>query len=236
MDINDNIESPIEVKISFNKLLNEYESLIEDDNDYIVANAYRVLKIAEDNPILRDGFSDFETFKTHEKEINDILQDTFSPILTKNEIKTASIPYHNYTFNSSERFKTILKTAGADFKLEMKNMPQDQRYIVTCAIILNVCYGYNLNFKRPFYYEIPDANGIMRYYKILYNADFTEIIPKADAPKITEADYNELLDNFENLDMWKEKFPPFSYTFKGFVISNIFDVTDDQSISNIKQV
>tara|TARA_R110002049_G_scaffold82703_1_gene210218 strand:+ start:500 stop:2872 length:2373 start_codon:yes stop_codon:yes gene_type:complete len=234
LDINDNIESPIEVKISFNKLLNEYENLIEDDNDYIVANAHRVLKIAEDNPILRDGFSDFETFKTHEKEINGILQDTFSPILTKNEIKTASIPYHNYTFNSSERFKTILKTAGDDFKLEMKNMPQDQRYIVTCAIILNVCYGYNLNFKRPFYYEIPDANGIMRYYKILYNADFTEIIPKADAPKITEADYNELLDNFENLEMWKEKFPPFSYTFKGFVISNIFDVTDDQSISNIK--
>jgi hypothetical protein len=74
----------------------------------------------------------------------------------------------------------------------------------------------------------------MRYYKILYNADFTEIKPKASAPKITEADYNELLDNFENFDMWKEKFPPFSYTFKGFVISNIFDVTDDQSISNIK--
>jgi hypothetical protein len=29
-------------------------------------------------------------------------------------------------------------------------------------------------------------------------------------------------------------FPPSSYEFKGFVISNIFDVTDDQSISNIK--
>ncbi|NRD21788.1 GAF domain-containing protein [Winogradskyella litoriviva] len=234
MDINDNIESPIEVKISFNKLLNKYENLIEDDNDYIVANARRVLKIAKKNPILRDGFSDFKTFKTHEKEINGILQDTFSPILTKNEIKTASIPYHHYTFNSSERFKNILKTAGDDFELEMKNMPDDQRYIITCAIILNVCYGYNINFKRPFYYEIPDANGIMRYYKILYNADFTEISPKENAPKITQEDYNELLDNFENIELWKEKFPPQSYMFKGFVISNIFDVTDDQSISNIK--
>ena len=34
--------------------------------------------------------------------------------------------------------------------------------------------------------------------------------------------------------MWREKFPPNTYDFKGFVISNIFDVTDDQSISNIK--
>ncbi|MUU78750.1 GAF domain-containing protein [Winogradskyella endarachnes] len=234
MDINANIESPIEVKISFNKLLNQYESLVENENDYIVANARRVLKIAEENPILREGFSDPGIFKSHEKEINGILQDTFSPILTNNEIKTASIPYLNFTFNSSERFKKILNSAGEDFNLEMKNMPENDRYIITCAIILNVCYGYNLNFKRPFFYEIPDEKGVMRYYKILYNADFTEIIPKENAPKITEEDYNELLDNFENIDIWKEKFPPNSYLFKGFVISNLFDVTDDQSISNIK--
>ena len=113
-------------------------------------------------------------------------------------------------------------------------MPTDQRYIISCTIILNACYDYNLNFKRPFFYEIPDANGIMRYYKILYNADFTEIVPNENAPEITKEDYDELLDNFENIDLWKEKFPLNSYEFKGFVISNIFDVTDDQSISNIK--
>jgi hypothetical protein len=124
--------------------------------------------------------------------------------------------------------------AGDDFELQIKNMPEDDRYIVACAIILNYCYGYNINFKRPFFYEIPDVNGILHYYKILYNADFCEIIPTEKAKKITKADYDELLDNFENIDLWKEKFPPNSYLFKGFVISNIFDVTDDQSISNIK--
>jgi len=146
----------------------------------------------------------------------------------------ASIPFHNLIFNSSERFNSILKTAGNDFELQIKNMPTDQRYIIACTIILNACYGYNLNFKRPFFYEIPDSDGVMRYYKILYNADFSEIVPKKNAPKITKEDYDELLDNFENIDLWKEKFPINSYEFNGFVISNIFDVTDDQSISNIK--
>ncbi|SDG94021.1 GAF domain-containing protein [Winogradskyella thalassocola] len=234
MDINDNIDSSLVIKISFDKLFKQYENLILDDNDYISANAERVLEVAKNNPILREGFSDFSVFKTHEKEINVILQDAFSPILTKNEIKTASVPYHNFIFNSSERFRSILKTAGDDFELEMKNLPENQRYITECAIILNFCYGYDLNFKRPLFYEIPDSNGIMRYYKILYNADFTEITPNENAVKITQDDYNELLDNFENIDLWKEKFPLNSYTFKGFVISNIFDVTDDQSISNIK--
>ena len=234
LDINDNIESPLILKVSFNKLLNQYEDLIRADNDFIAANASRVLKIAEENPILRDGFSDLEVFNTHEKEIEGILQDAFSPILTKNEIKTASIPFHNLIFNSSERFKSILETAGNDFELQIKNMPTDQRYIIACTIILNACYGYNLNFKRPFFYEIPDADGVMRYYKILYNADFSEIVPKKNAPKITKEDYDELLDNFENIELWKEKFPINSYEFNGFVISNVFDVTDDQSISNIK--
>ena len=234
LDINDNIESPLIIKVSFNKILNQYENLINSDNDFITANARRVLKIAEDNPILREGFSDLNMLITHEKEIEGILQDAFSPILTKNEIKTASVPFQDVIFNSSARFKSLLNTAGDDFELQIKNMPEDQRYIIACTIILNFCYGYDLNFKRPFFYEIPDANGIMRYYKILYNADFTEIFPNVNAPKISQEDYNELLDNFENVALWREKFPPSSYEFKGFVISNIFDVTDDQSISNIK--
>ncbi|WP_298892794.1 GAF domain-containing protein [uncultured Psychroserpens sp.] len=233
-DINENIESPFELKVSFSKLLKHYEELAKSEDEFIAAKARRVLKTADAHPVLRDGFSDPKILKEREKEISIILQDSFSPVLTKNEIKTASVPFHNLIFNSSERFKSIIETAGDDFELEIKNMPKDDKYIIACTIILAFCYGHSINFKRPFYYEIPDANGIMQFYKILYNADFTEIIPADNAPKITQEDVDELLDNFDNMELWKEKFPPNSYTFKGFVISNIFNVTDDQSISNIK--
>lgn len=233
-DINENIESPFTLKVSFNKLLKYYEVLSKNEDEFLAAKARRVLKTASPFPELREGITNPEVLIEREKEISIILQDSFSAILTKNEIKTVSVPYHNLIFNSSERFKNIIKTAGDNFNLEIKNMPEDDTYITACTIILNLYYGYEINFKRPFYYEIPDANGIMRYYKILYNADFTEIIPNKNAPKITDEDYKTLLDNFDNIELWKEKFPPFSYTFKGFVISNIFDVTDDQAISNIK--
>ncbi|PWH83515.1 GAF domain-containing protein [Algibacter marinivivus] len=234
MDINDSIESPMMLKVGFNKLLEHYENLAKSDDEFLSAKAKRVLKTAKPYPELRDGFSETQILKDREKEISVILQDSFAPVLTTNEIKTASVPFHDLIFNSSERFKNIIKIAGDGFELNIKNMPDDDRYIIACTIILNFCYGYNLNFKRPFYYEIPDANGILRYYKILYNADFCEIIPTEKAKEITKEDYDELLDNFENVALWKEKFPVESYIFKGFVISNIFDVTEDQSISNIK--
>jgi len=234
MSINDHFESPLLLSISFNKLLERYEALAQNDDEFKAAKAKRVLKIQENYPELRDGFSDVTLLQTYEKEIATILQDSFSPVLTNNEIKTASVPFHDLIFNSSERFKKIVNDAGDRFELRIKNMPDDHRYILACTIILNFCYGYDLNVKRPFFYEIPDSNGIIRYYKILYNADFTEIIPTESAKKITEKDVDDLLDNFDNIELWKEKFPPQSYIFKGFVISNIFDVTDDQSISNIK--
>ncbi|OEK07802.1 cell surface protein [Flavivirga aquatica] len=234
MDINENFESPFKLKIGFNKLLKHYEELSKGGDEFISAKANLVLKIASEYPELREGFSDVSILKEREKEIHAILQDSFSPILTKNEIKTASVPFRDLNFNCSERFKNIIRIAGDDFQLNIKNMPEDDGYIIACTVILSFCYGYNINLNRPFYYEIPDANGIMRFYKILYNADFCEIIPNKNAPKITQKDYNELLDNFENVDLWKKKFPPHSYTFNGFVVSNIFDVTDDQSISNIK--
>lgn len=233
-DINENIDSPLTLKVSFNTVLKEYDTLVKSGDSFEASHAKKVLEIAEKNPVLREGFSDPELLNTYKEEIAFILRDTFNPILTNNEIKTASVPFHNLIFNASNRFKSIMKNAGKDYDLGIINMHDNDRYIIACTLILNFCYGYKLNLKRPFYYEIPDENGILRYYKILYNADFTEIIAHEDAPEITIDDYNELLDNFENIAIWKEKFPPNSYTFKGFVISNIFDVTDDQSISNIK--
>ena len=233
-DINANIESPFKLLISFNKLLEQYEASAPIKDSFRSSHAKRILQIAEDHPVLREGFSDSKLLEEYELEITTILQDSFSPILTNNEIKAASIPFHDLTFNASERFKNIVKIAGENFDLTMKHMPDNDLYITSCVVILNLYYGYQLNFKRPLYYEIPDGNNVKRIYKILYNADFTEIILNENTPKITDEDFYELLDNFEDIGLWKAKFPPGSYTFKGFVISNLFDVTDDQSISNIK--
>ncbi len=233
-DLNENIESPFTLKVSFNQLLKHYELLAESEDSFVSDKAKRILAQQKDIPILREGFSDISLLTKYEKEIRFILQDLFSPILAGNEIKTASVPYHDFIFNSSERFRSIIKNAGEDYQLVIKNMPEDDKYRVACVIILRFCYGFNVDYKRPFFYEIPDANGVLRTYKILYNADFTEILPTEHAPKITEADFHELLDSFDDIDLWKEKFPPNSYVFKGFVINNMFDVTDDTAISEIK--
>jgi len=232
--IDSHVAFPFFVKIGFNKLLEQYIKLSKSENEIIAKKAKAILKVANNNPILREGFTNLETLSKYHNEIKIVLQDVFSDVLTLNEIKFATIPLHNTVLSSTQRFKNIVNDAGDKFNLAIKNMPEDDLYIFGCTIIISMYYGYSLNFKRPIYYDIPDGNGILRTYKVLYNADFIEILPTENAPKFTKADYEELLDNFDDIDLWKEKFPPKSYQFNGFVISSMFDVTDDQSISNIK--
>lgn len=233
-DINEHIDSPFIIKISFEKLLRHYEALAKSNDPFLVAKAQRVLDAGNVAPELREGFTNTDLLYTYQKEIGILLEDAFSELLSKNEIKTASVVLHSLIFNASKRFKTIIENAGDEFELKITNQPEDDMFREACAIILKFYYGYDINFRRSFFYEIPNADGILRTYKILYNADFVEIIKTKHAPEITEEDYSLLLESYDNIGLWREKFPPQSYVFKGFTINNIFDVTDDRSISEIK--
>ncbi|MEX0275583.1 MAG: GAF domain-containing protein, partial [Flavobacteriaceae bacterium] len=54
------------------------------------------------------------------------------------------------------------------------------------------------------------------------------------AKELTKKDFEELLENFDNIEVWKEKIPPNSFISRGFLISNMFDVTTEHSVSEMK--
>ncbi|WP_010518146.1 GAF domain-containing protein [Croceivirga radicis] len=228
------LDTPMRQLISFNKLLEQYEEQLNSADPSLVQRAKYILEAQKPYPELRDGFEDLSILEARKDIIELLLADVFSGFLTQNEIKSAAIPYMNIVFNKSERLKQIIADAGEGFELEIRNMPDKLQYILQSAVILNFYYGFNLDFKRPMFYDIPDKNGVMRHYRILYNADFMEIIPTDKAKKLSKEDVDGLLANYDDLDYWKTMIPPNSFTVKGFVIANMFDVTADHSISEIK--
>lgn len=225
---------PIQSLISFHKLLEYYDELALSKDSFLQAKAKRVLDAAAPYPELRDGFSDATLVKKHDKVIKIILDDTFSEVLSRNEIKTASLPYDNFIFNSSKRFQKILEDAGPNFEPKIRNQEENFNYMMAATVVLNFYYGFKLDFSRPYFYDIPDAHGVMHHYRILYNADFLDLIPTDKAKELVQDDVNELLENWDDIELWKEKIPPNSFVSRGFVISNMFDVTTEHSISEIK--
>lgn len=234
---NDNLELPLQINISFKKVYDTVKKYTEkefEDNPYH-ASAIKMRQEIEKVPELIHGFSDFSLLHKHEETVNLLLDYLFPEILTTNEIKAATVPFSFTCFKFTERFESILKNAGEDYDFQVRNFESDAMYIYSCTLILSFIYNYHVDLKRPFYFDIPDKNlGLVKHYRVAFNGDFMDIQPTKDAPKITEDDIKLLLDNFENIDIWKEKFPPNSYIFKGFGIMNLFDVTVDETITSIK--
>ena len=100
MNIDSIVEAPLIQLVSFNKLLAHYDEQLNSKDEFLVARAQYILDAVSPYPELRQGFSDLSIIEKHKEVIQIILSDTFSPVLTRNEIKAASKPIANLIFNS----------------------------------------------------------------------------------------------------------------------------------------
>lgn len=230
-------ELPLQLNISFKKVYEMYEKYAQKDFEShpFHASAKQMVFQLQKYPELINGFSDISLLQKYKEPINTLLDPLFPEPLLLNEIKAASIPFSFTSFKFTSRFENILKNAGDDYEFTVRNFEDNSMYIMACTFILGIVYGYKIDIKRPFYFDIPDKKtGTMKYYRAAFNGDFSEIIKTNLAPDLTQEDFKELLNNFDNIDIWKEKFPPNSYIFKGFGLVNLFDVTSEEMLSSIK--
>jgi len=209
------------------------EAEASDNPEYALSHQ-RILDKTKDFPELLNGISNLDFFEQNEVLMKELLRDLFPPMLTENEIKAISFPFYNFFFNPTKRFETIIKKAGDNFDMIIKDMDPHRFYVMSCCIILNDFYNVPLNVSMPFIFDIPNEEGVVKHYRFLTNADFMDVNPLSDLKKLTEEEISELLDNFDDYELWKEKFPPKSWELKGFAVVNFFDATTEIAISNLK--
>ncbi|MFK7749885.1 MAG: GAF domain-containing protein [Kordia sp.] len=227
---------PLQLVISFDQVISFYDKYVEDKNHPYHKSAVEITEYLDKYPVLREGFTDFSKLEDYKEQIDLVLDGLFPEILTNNEIKVATIPFSFQSFKYSNRLKKILENVGDAYDFTARNLDEKELYLHACVLILNVYYGYTIDLKRPFFFDIPDNKlGITKHYRVAFNGDFCQVIPTENAPKITKEDVHLLLDNYDNIEVWKQKFPPDSYIFKGFGIMNLFDVTFDETLSSIRE-
>ena len=227
---------PLKIKVSFEAIFEYLELTALNKEHYLFGIANEILEEFKEYPELREGFENYDYLKKYNKQIDKLLEIIFPEILQNDEIKAISIPFDFITFKLSKRFQRIIDGAGENFKLKLRHFDESKRYISACIFILVHYYKVKLQFERPFYFDIPDIKkGFIRNYRAKYNKDFFTIKKLSNAPKITDNEIKELLDNFNNIEIWKEKFPLHSYEFIGFGVINMFDVTSDQLLTDVKE-
>ena len=226
-------DSPFKLNFSFEKLIQKMESEASQNPEYEFSHR-RILDETKQFPELLTGIKNLDFFEKNEVLMKELLKDLFPPMLTKNEIKAIGFPFYNFFFNPTERFQSIIDKAGENFDMIIKDMDPNRFYVISCCIILRNYYNIELNFVQPFIFDIPNDQGIMNHYRFLNNVDFIEINPLKNVKKLTEDEIAKLMDNFEDYDLWREKFPPQSWELKGFAVISFFDATTENAISNLK--
>ena len=224
-------DSPFHIQLSFHRIIESLENNAPADSR---GSDKALLDEIKAHPELREGITDISQIRDNERLISRLLTDLFPPALTDNEIKAVSVPYQGLIFNYTERFRNILKAAGPSFEINIRDFNDHQFYVATCCLILNEFYGTRLDFSRPLFYDIPAANGIIKHYRILYNSDFLDIVPTERSVKLSDNDIKLLIDNFDDLALWKEKFPPGSWILKGFALISLFDATVENAVAILK--
>lgn len=129
---------PLSIELSFKKLFDEYRTNLDSSNILLKERAKQIIAIAEENPILSDGIKTEVELKKITPQIDLILEDLFSSILGKNEIKVASFPFHNEFFKTSKRYDDIIANAGEDYSIKhhRNNHIKHQPYFeVVCHLI-----------------------------------------------------------------------------------------------------
>lgn len=226
---------PFQIFASFEGYFQKLAEIRDHDPiKYRADYAASLLQKASEIPALSGAFNDFEILRQQRRNIEILLADIFPKTLTDNEIKTAQIPFFGEFFNPTNRFQKIIENAGVDFKIRFRNISDEEMYIFCCSLILQKVYGIKLMVSLPLYYDIPDKNGIIRHYKITVNSDFTTLEPTESAPKITSEAIGEMLQNMENLAVWKKYFPKNSWILKGFNIISLVDSTTEMALSDLK--
>jgi len=235
MDITKHHELPYEISLSFDSLLKHYQDrLLLEKNELVKQHLRGLIATFEQYPILSEGIKTEEELTRLKGTIDLLMGDLFPQALSLNEIKAASIPMQPVHFYYSTRFENIIKATGEDFKFQLADFTEDEMYIMSCTYILASHFKVNTDYQKPLYYPIPDKDGNIKTYRLAMNADFISITPTESSLDINQKDIDQLLQNYDNIDLWKEKFPPNSWELKGFILINFIDVTVDTVISDLK--
>jgi hypothetical protein len=228
---------PFDIRLSLERVFEFWENKATNGTSSEQIHAKSILDSVAHIPELRSPISDIRLIELYHHEIQALLSAMFPDILSNNEVRAASLPFYPVLFNMSKRLKTIIDNAGPDFKMAIRGYDDNEVYILACSFLIAVAYRIPVNIKRPLYFDIPDQKtGVVRHYRAFINGEFSKITPKASHIALSNEDIQLLLDNSSDVDLWKKKIPPGTYEYEGVALITLFDQTEDESLSAIKQL
>ena len=180
---------------------------------------------------LKEGFEDPAEIQSFEDEIQALM----SLIVPSGHrvLSFAGTSVFDEGFYTSESLRELKRKAKI-WEVQVMEDLRTPEYVMDCIAILTQYYGLSAHHFRNHIIKFESERGEKRRFKVDVNYDYTELEPTDFAPDLGEEDFELLLNSIYDLEVWKEKFPPGSWLIKGFRFYTLYDVTDEQLLSDFK--
>lgn len=223
--------SPFEAKFSINNFLENFDYGSNEQLGIFYEKVFKDVKYLTENNTISDKIL----------QENKIIFEDFLSILipryqSNSEIKIVSLPFHNEAIFTSHLFDVQIGSVASDNpkKLLYNITNNDELYRLKCLLILNYILDQPIKIDKKLSIKITDSKGILKNFSLINSTEFITAKPKKGFAFPTNEQINSILDNFDDLELWKELFPPNSWTVWGFCILSFADNTIENAVTELK--
>ena len=229
---------PFKTVLSLRLLVEYWEERIRSGE--VPAFAEQLLAYIDQAPELRQPIDDYSIIEKHRPFINFLLTAAIPLASNSTDLVAIIEPFNFKAIYGTPAFNALIDLT--DFEEQaVANVPGGHvslgKVLRACLMILEKYQDSSIlsSNPKPVIVTLKDkVTGLDRVYKVELNHAFCEIIPHT-APKVIDKSIIKfLIEKLYDVDLWLQYFRPEDYTFQGFLITRMIDVTEQEMLSSIK--
>lgn len=228
---------PFKTKLSFLPLIECIERRV-DSEDY--AESFLAKNILErieaEAPEMREPIEDFSLLKKHKPLLQLLMLELFPPALRHSQLAKVAEPFGMKPLYMTPSLERLWRENTVDYVANKSStIIHCATLIRACSLILNRFYDQNLLIDPAISLTVkrPDS-PLQRFYKIQMNLNYIQVKPLKPLKPLSQDQINHLLSNIYDVDLWLEHIPADAFEFHGFVIGDLIDITQEESLSRLK--
>lgn len=221
------VQSPYGTKFSINSFVENFVVPEVEALQNYYSNLFNEIQKLLDSTIPLET-----VIETNQNLFNEFFNLIVPKHISDNEYKIIALPFENNLLFKSEKLKKIEENRSQ--KHNLFSLDSDEIYKLKATLIIKHLYKNVINSDAKNYYEFVDANGILKCFYFLQNTDFLTIKPVNESIVPSADAISDLLNDADNMDLWKKVIPPNSWIIEGFSIVTLVNYSIENALSKLK--
>ena len=229
---------PFTSKLYFAKLIKHWESRMESPCETDRISAEYLFEKLKEAPELLGPIDDQSLLKKHEDVVGLLLSGLIPSSRRESMLAVVSNPFNPNGFYKTPAFEEMYQMKQAGLMLSKEpEMIKSFMIIRPSMEILNTFYGQNIELDLPTIFTLQNPqDDLERHYKSQLDLTYVEVVAKKPPKKLSAKQIHELLSNVNDLELWQKYIPPENFEFRGVVVMELIDITDEEAVSRVKNI